>query len=914
MIKGGKESGKGFYDAKKAVTDKDNHIFLLNIHKDEGGYRIRREEIVEYSPEGRFLGVVFSLDHEEPVLAENIEGLYSFDGELAYIISGEASFDLYSKDNSLIKSFKLEGPAKDNISYAIQSGSKEVAYSTKQGKIYRYNGEGADDLLYDANTGKDLSIPREISFSPEGKLYFTDIGLRTVSELQEDGTVSQVIYEGVPGEDISSKYIYYYMDASNGAIAVTSGYIATLSQGGPEFTYDSVFDSMSKIIIIGDWAALLILALLGILISFKLAVLIVKKGSRVLKLSIAIILGVVCIAGLFLLIVLPDFESRLMDSELQRAEVVSDMTCLQLPTEAYKRLDSTADYMSEDYVAVRDSINGIYQSDTEGVGDFYCVLYSIREGVITGTYSLQEEAGAIYPYEWDYEGSDEQWIMANGKGQEYRGVSTSEGNFMFVLNPIFDEAGNTIGLVEVGTDLYSFHKETNRMIFELFLHVIAITVVIILIAMELVIFFHGRREYIRKLSDRQVNTPVKLPNDLLRILVFVIFFITNMTTSFLPLYALEIAEKSTILIPREVLAALPISAEVLFGAIFSIMGNVVIRKLGMKRSAALGSVLFTIGLLVRILIPNIWILTAGNAIMGSGWGILLLIVSSMIAMGNEEEKNKGYSGYSMAAMGGVNCGIVFGGFLVNWLSYKTIFLSAAAVSLIIVAHVAIYLRNASFSKEDNQEANSLEPISFRKFIISKGVLPYFLMIVIPVVACGYFLNYLYPILGSQYGLSETRIGYSYLFNGIFIICFGNVLTEYFTKKVKKAYSLVFASLLYAMAFLCVAYFHNVYSLIAVLVLLGISDSFGLPIQVSYYTDLEAVKRYGYDKSMGIYSLFENTAQAGGSFVFSYVLIIGVRYGLVLVLSIVAGLAVLFGVLNFVKSRSVKAVKEAETEL
>jgi predicted MFS family arabinose efflux permease len=153
---------------------------------------------------------------------------------------------------------------------------------------------------------------------------------------------------------------------------------------------------------------------------------------------------------------------------------------------------------------------------------------------------------------------------------------------------------------------------------------------------------------------------------------------------------------------------------------------------------------------------------------------------------------------------------------------------------------------------------------------------------------------------SEYGLSETKIGYSFLINGLIVICLSNILTGYFTKKVKKAYSLVIASLLYSAAFLCVAYMQNVLSLIIVLVLLGLSDSFGLPLQTSYYTDLEAVKKYGYDKSIGIYSLFENIAQAGGSFIFSYVLIIGVKKGLIVVLGIVAVLAIIFGITFFLK--------------
>lgn len=58
IIMGRKRSGNGFYEARKAITDKDNNIYVLNILKEEGSYRISREEIVSYSPNGKYQGIV----------------------------------------------------------------------------------------------------------------------------------------------------------------------------------------------------------------------------------------------------------------------------------------------------------------------------------------------------------------------------------------------------------------------------------------------------------------------------------------------------------------------------------------------------------------------------------------------------------------------------------------------------------------------------------------------------------------------------------------------------------------------------------------------------------------------------------------------------------------------------------------
>ena len=78
-----------------------------------------------------------------------------------------------------------------------------------------------------------------------------------------------------------------------------------------------------------------------------------------------------------------------------------------------------------------------------------------------------------------------------------------------------------------------------------------------------------------------------------------------------------------------------------------------------------------------------------------------------------------------------------------------------------------------------------------------------------------------------------------------------------------------------------------------LAILGVSDSFGLPLQSGFYADLPATKKYGYDKSMGIYNLVINVAQTIGPFVFSYVLIAGMRKGLSIVITSLVVLAALF---------------------
>ena len=54
-----------------------------------------------------------------------------------------------------------------------------------------------------------------------------------------------------------------------------------------------------------------------------------------------------------------------------------------------------------------------------------------------------------------------------------------------------------------------------------------------------------------------------------------------------------------------------------------------------------------------------------------------------------------------------------------------------------------------------------------------------------------------------------------------------------------------------------------------------------------------MEEYGYDRALGVYSLFENGAQSLGSFVFGIVLTVGVARGLKTMIAVLATLSVSF---------------------
>lgn len=918
---GGSTNENSFYTAYGIVTDQNDTIYLLDAQRIEGGRRIGKERIVKYDAEGNFQEVLFEVEHTEITYKNQINKIAIYNGELYYFLLNSDSFVVSDLEGNE-RVCQYENANVMIVSFAMSPIDGTIIFVDKTGHIMRLNEDDSlETIYYGGERGEQLSIPWNVTYGDDGTAYYTDIGLRTVNILHEDGSITPVIYgydavdgEDVAFEDILTQPVYYTVDCADN-IETTDSY-GICSVQNQELIYDTEYTYISKMLGLNFvfWLFVSILCLSTCVMLIYGLIKLLKNNKTVRTIA-----GLLCctlfITAIFTMITTKNWNERMSDEMVNRARTAAELTTQLIPKEELKQISSVDDYMSEDYQAVRDCLRDIYMSDEEWVQDLYYEIYTIQNHMIVGTFSIEDYFGSIYPYDWVYSGSDEEYIMETQEPLTYKGLSTAEGSFIFVLCPIIDDTtGESLGLIEVGTDLSMFNKENNQVIFNLFLNAIVISIAAILITLEMLIFNSGHNTWKKRkmaVKPDKISTKIRrgadVPVSMLRILVFLIFFLTNMTRGFFPLYIMRLVEdgKGFAGLSSELLISTALAAEVLFGAIFSFIGDPILKWIGRRKTAIAGSIVFTGGLLLRAVVPSAFTMIAGNAIMGAGWGILLIIVQVVIAEKEEEEKNSGFAGYTASSLSGMNCGVVVGAFLVGWISEQAVFWIVALISVIALLFSIMYIYDevpknvpvATTATSTEAAEPKKNRMSTLRFLFSRRILSYYVMIVIPVVAGGYFLSYLYPIVAAEQGISETNIGYSYLINGIIVICMGTVLTNYMSKKFKKNVALAISAVIYAAAFVLYAYYQNTTVLMLILVLLGVSDSFGLPIQGSYYTDLPEVKEYGYEKAMGIYSLFENFSQTAGSYIFAYILMYGVKKGLFIAAGVLAGFAVLFFVLS-----------------
>ena len=133
---------------------------------------------------------------------------------------------------------------------------------------------------------------------------------------------------------------------------------------------------------------------------------------------------------------------------------------------------------------IKEVIDHIFFS-RNGVNDLYCVLYTIRDDVITVNYSSGEDCGCVYPYDWQFEGSDEQEIMETGMAKSYSKRDSFEGSYSFSLSPIFDQDGKVVGLAEVGVYARQFEEGMDKVMGELLISIMVIAAATIFLIVQL---------------------------------------------------------------------------------------------------------------------------------------------------------------------------------------------------------------------------------------------------------------------------------------------------------------------------------------------------------------------------------------------------------------------------------------------
>ena len=166
-----------------------------------------------------------------------------------------------------------------------------------------------------------------------------------------------------------------------------------------------------------------------------------------------------------------------------------------------------------------------------------------------------------------------------------------DGIWTYVLSPVFNDQGEVVAAMEVGTNLYAFQESNTAMLREMVFSIVSIIAIIILLFTEVTFLWYHRAAR-QKAIDEAADPDRKrreLAVYLIRPMIFVIFAADCMATAFLPMMASELAVPVGG-ISQEMMSAIPISTEVFVTAVFSFLGGFLVEKYGFRPVLVAGSI------------------------------------------------------------------------------------------------------------------------------------------------------------------------------------------------------------------------------------------------------------------------------------------------------------------------------------
>lgn len=912
----GSDEENNFVSAAAVAEGPDGALYVLDV-TDSGAQRI-----LQFSSHGTRTAIVYEMEPPEDAAGRpgGLGGLRAIDGSIWFAEIVGDSVTLFSFDGAEVsEQARAALPDAGNLVTDCSILDKtEFSVSLMNGDVMTWkNGDWSTPYRARAHdTDEYFSLVSEIAYSADGTLYLCDVGQRQVFRLspgsgQPETVLARSEFSVNVPDGFALTPIYTGLNVSNGMVTVLSAeyqyvpetdeelffyQLVFVSEDGTQrFAMDSMGISLSRRLCI----ALVYLACLLMLAIFAYAAVHIVTLLRNIQLEKSVKIQLIMVVTALTVtlgvssMIFESSNARFVDESATNLTNIAYRIAEDLDREALAGIDTPDSYESDAYQAVDQYVQEILNSKVNLDRNFYCVIYKEQNDVVCEAYQSDRERSLMYPLAGQYSGGVEEQIAAEDDYDIRYAFSTADGTYAYSLVPVYDNSGNAVAFIEVGTDYTEFDDENHQLYIRVLM--LAVMAVIILMLLLSEFLFSARAVQDIRLGRRRGGI---CPPSVIRPLSFLYFTIANLSTAFLPIYGLQLWN-DRFPMQAELAAALPLSAELICAAVSAFLCGFLIKKAGVRLICITGAALYVSGNLFAAFAGNLWVLIISNAICGTGSGFLTLALNTWAAGYEDEElQNRGFIHINAAYLAGLNCGTVIGSWIWENFGIQTAFFAAAAAAALLAVLSVLMIGKVGAAQDEEQEEGS----GSLRDLFTPAVLRYFLCISVPYLTCTAFLEYFFPIEAERNGLSATHISMAFMLSGLISIYAGASLAEPITEKMGTKKTMLLASFLYAAALFYLVINPTVFSCYIVVVLFAIADSFGLSAQSVYFSALPEVKRTGQSKALGVNSTVESITSACGSLIFGAALMMGTRRGILLIAGVFALLTAVFVVSDRVSAK------------
>ena len=895
-----------FFYACYAAQTEDGSLFIADIKCGDRGNLVDRERIIRIH--GLQAETLFEVDYtqwderETPLQYGRIMELQA-DGNDVYFL-------LDTGDTVALKRIGPDGTVEDLAEVPAGGVKNSASYDVETGQLIVVMRNGRMQL-FDLRTGTDRTLEDHTERMPydaairNGEVFYTALLEKTVRHFPTSDDSADEVFAAL--EDIPFK-LDVSPDGQNVLVTNQVGFYRLT--GSPEHicTGQSYTESVRVAVftrVIVTWA---VFSVGVVCLSYLVFKLILAIGRTVISSESALRVLLIIAASLIVSFVLAySLLNQLLESGTDASEkqiaLFSDLISTEIDTAALQTLDSPSDYGSDEFVSLKKKLDA-HTWDSYAKGDnFYYAIYRQIGGNVVMVMDFEDTQPCARPqYIDDPEDNIYSLVMHTGEVIQTTEIS-AYGAWSFQITPIYGKDGSIIGELDVGQSLDMINRRQSVLTRELVIKILISTVVVTMLQLEfnfLLGYFQAKRS-----KEKMANTQL-VP---LRSMVFIIYLADAMQDAFIAILCSQLYEGG-LPIPDGVAIALPMSAQLLMLAVFSIFAGRLVEQFGSRLVMSLGMAVNCAGFLLCMLLGDYFGLLIGKLLIGAGMGTVYVSCNAVAATGSSDKLIADANGAIAAGtLAGMTIGAGLSSMLLSMGSWRAIYLIGAAITGLglLLSAFSGNVRVGLVKRETGGEGR----ISTWRFLTSRHVIGFFLLVLVPFMIAISYREYFFPLYGSEHGIDEVRIGQIYLLCGVLTLYGGPSLSSWMIRKLGAFWSVTATSAAMGVIMLLFVLFPSLWTVILGVVILSLVFSFSSACQYTYYELTPLIARFGEGRAVGAYSVFESLGQTVGPIAYGAILTLGYRKGIGVFCAAMLALLAAFVLLTPKRGKRAEALKGGE---
>lgn len=482
------------------AVDEQGYVYVLLTKLNRHGLYVIGEEIVRYTPEGKFDKTLYEKRYsteEQLHRIGKIKSLHVERGWLYFFETGTPRVNLKKMNVTQagaqpLVHLQIELPGAKFVSELTGHEFGQIVYTTRSGEIYRVEDEKTHRQLYPTpvqDSGDRVQDDgRSVLMSPRlngtGELYFIQ---GYTNELMKLHLAHPEKLETLSQFNVAEKGDY-----TGKLLSLDVTFNGTVTVAQPERVMRLSVDA-EPLLVIEDYSlswktyahrwllwgiAFIAMLLLALELRLIYIHILKRKTSLILK-KIVVIIPLFVFSIVFVTNTVLTQANKDLTLEVNRElQMLAHNGKKLIDGNRLQRLNRVSDYMNEDYQALQTIRNQLFTLargfDREGL---YSTIYKVENG--NQLFKIFDDDDGTYMFEVIEMDEDFEHAVA---GHTFANESRDEnGYWLFAMSPIYNSAGDLVGIFEVGKDMHAYEIVQREMYYETIRQMLLVTGVCILI-------------------------------------------------------------------------------------------------------------------------------------------------------------------------------------------------------------------------------------------------------------------------------------------------------------------------------------------------------------------------------------------------------------------------------------------------